>query len=288
MKKTCCKCKQEIPLDCFGNLKSSKDGHRYDCNECRKQYRAGKSDNIRQKNHAYYAANKEAILEKNKQYRDNNHDAIQMQRMEYRSREEVKEHVRQKNREYLPVKKQKIKARRSTDLNFKMSEILRSKIHKMLRNQKTSYANMIGCDLEFLKAWLEFRFDETMTWDNFGSHWQIDHILPIHGFDFTQDLDKKVCFHWTNLQPLSANENRKKSDTFIPHHFYNNIVNVNRFNKKHTQYLGYQVVSESLQWLRMELRYGNNPPYEGLLLKEAPEVGNPQPSLYVRHDKDTR
>jgi len=38
----------------------------------------------------------------------------------------------------------------------------------------------------------------------------------------------------------------------------------------------------------MELGFSNNVVYEGLLLKEAPEVGNPQPSLYVRHDKDRR
>jgi hypothetical protein len=55
------------------------------------------------------------------------------------------------------------------------------------------------------------------------------------------------------------------------------------FNKKYNQFLGYQAVNESLQWLRMELRYGKNPPHEDV---QTSEIGNPQPSSCVQHDKD--
>ena len=158
-----------------------------------------------------------------------------------------------------------------------MSEILRSKIHKLLKNQKTSYTKYIGCDIEFLKTWIEYRFDENMNWNNFGSYWQIDHILPINKFNFENEIDKYTCFHWTNLQPLSGIENRQKSDKLLLHYYFNNIVNVNRFNTKYTQYLGYQTVNESLQWLRIELRYGKNPPYDDVVTTS--EIGNPQPSL---------
>ena len=36
--KICCKCKNEKNLDCFGKLKNSPDGLRYDCKDCRKEY----------------------------------------------------------------------------------------------------------------------------------------------------------------------------------------------------------------------------------------------------------
>jgi hypothetical protein len=49
------------------------------------------------------------------------------------------------------------------------------------------------------------------------------------------------------------------------------------FNTHYTQYLGYQAVNESLQWLRIELRYGKNPPYDDVVTTS--EIGNPQPSL---------
>ena len=57
---------------------------------------------------------------------------------------------------------------------------------------------------------------------------------------------------------------------------FNNIVNIYRFNKKHTQNKGYETVNESLQWLRIELRYRKNAPYEDA---NASEIDNPQPSL---------
>ena len=49
--------------------------------------------------------------------------------------------------------------------------------------------------------------------------------------------------------------------------------------------LGYQIARESLQWLRLELRYGKNPTDKDAI---ASEIGNPQPSLYVHYDKDMR
>ena len=60
-----------------------------------------------------------------------------------------------------------------------------------------------------------------MNWDNLGKLWQIDHILPINQFDFTINIDIKICFHWTNLQPLYTTENISKSDKIYFHHYFN-------------------------------------------------------------------
>lgn len=280
MEKVCTKCNVSKNIDSFGKLNSTKDNLRYECNDCRKEYRMLVSAHIKEKNKSYYEKNKDKLLEKNKEYRNNNKQSINLQRNEYRNREEVKKHIKLKQKEYLPIRKEKIKQRRKTDINFKLSEILRSKIHKMLHNRKTTYSKYVGCDLEWLKKWLEYRFDKNMTWENFGSYWQIDHILPIHSFNFENEHEIRICFHWTNLQPLNSTENRKKSDTIHQHYFFNNIVNVNRFNSRYKQFLGYQVVNESLQWLRLKLRYGKNPTYDddkdNIL---SSEIDNPQPSL---------
>ena len=40
-------------------------------------------------------------------------------------------------------------------------------------------------------------------------------------------------------------QNIKKSDKILLHHYFNNIVNVNRFNSKYNNFLGYQTVNES-------------------------------------------
>jgi len=261
MKKCCCKCKTEREITEFGKLTNSPDGFRHDCNLCRKAYREINRNQINDKLKKYYFDNKEKLLIQNKKYREENITKINEQRKEYRNRPEIKEHVKLKNSQYLPIKKEKIKLKRRTDKNFQISEILRSKIHKILKNKSTSYQNILGCDMEFFKKWIEFRFDENMNWDNLGSYWQIDHILPINKFDFKDEKNINICFHWTNLQPLTSSENRTKTDKIQLHFFMNNIVNINRFNHKYKYFLGYQTLVETLKWLRIELRYGKNAPY---------------------------
>lgn len=97
-----------------------------------------------------------------------------------------------------------------------------------------------------------------MTWENYGKYWQIDHILPVSGFDFSNERNKFICFNWTNLQPLTSKENNFKKDKLMPHYYFNNIVNIARFNSKYKEFLGYQILNESLVWLREKLGYGKN------------------------------
>lgn len=246
----CCTCKQEKSFSEFNKSKNQPNGLHRVCKACRKIERERSKEHIKQKNKEYFAANKEAILKKNKECRLLNSDSINAQRKEYRSRPDIKKHIKQKNQEYLPIKKEKIKLKRQTDLNFKISEIYRSKYHKMIKGIETSYKTAIGCEINTLIEWLEFQFDEDMNWDNQGTYWEIDHIIPISIFDFSKNEDKRVCFNWTNLQPLSGKENRKKSDNLELHHYMNSIVNVHRFVQKHNISEGYQRLNESLIWLR--------------------------------------
>lgn len=69
----------------------------------------------------------------------------------------------------------------------------------------------MGCTVEELKKYLESKWQEGMSWDNYGFHgWHIDHIKPLASFNLT-DRDEllKAC-HYTNLQPLWCKDNMKK------------------------------------------------------------------------------
>ena len=274
--KVCYKCKRELDNYFFGKLKSSRDGYRYDCKDCRKKYNISVREHTKLKNKEYYETNKDIVLKTNKKYRENNKENISLHRKEYRNREEVKLYNKEKQKEYLETRKTNIKNRRLTDLDFKMCEVLRAKLHRGLKGYNTSYMKILGCDIDFFKKWIEYRFDNSMNWGNYGVYWHIDHILPINQFDLKNDNDIHICFHWTNLQPLYSKENQSKSDKILLHYFFNNMINIFRFNNFYKQYLGYQAVNESLQWLRSKLRYGNNSLYEG---SKMSEIDNPQPSL---------
>jgi hypothetical protein len=49
-----------------------------------------------------------------------------------------------------------------------------------------------------------------MSWANYGTAWHIDHIIPLAS---ARDIDELVALcHYSNLQPLWAEENQLKSN----------------------------------------------------------------------------
>lgn len=217
---------------------------------------------IKMKNAQHYVENKEDRDVQAKIYRESHKDEIYEQRKGYR--EKNKYRIKQKMKDYLPIRKQRIKDRRKTDLDFQLSEVLRSKIHKMIRGQETSYMDLIGLSHDHFRNWIEFQFTPEMSWENMGTYWHIDHVLPLSRFDFSQEKDKLVGFGWTNLQPLEAKENQSKSNKILLHYFFNNIVSIHRFiQNEHLDKSGYQRINESLAWVREILIYGKNPVYDG-------------------------
>ena len=57
-----------------------------------------------------------------------------------------------------------------------------------------------------------------ITFEKYGSVWQIDHCLTIASFDILDEIDIK-CFNWVNLRPMYSNKNISKGDK-IDHRLY--------------------------------------------------------------------
>lgn len=71
--------------------------------------------------------------------------------------------------------------------------------------------NMTGCSKGFFVSHIASQFEEWMTWGNYGTKWELDHIVPCNVFDLSDVSQIKACFHFTNYRPLGVTENRKKS-----------------------------------------------------------------------------
>jgi hypothetical protein len=73
----------------------------------------------------------------------------------------------------------------------------------------------LGCSLDKLKQHLENMFDEDMTWENYGRRgWHVDHIKPLAAFNLTNESELAQACHYTNLQPLWAEENLQKNSYY--------------------------------------------------------------------------
>ena len=103
--------------------------------------------------------------------------------------------------------------RLKTDINLKIRKYLQTRIWSALRGIHKSVRTMelIGCTIEQLRRHLKKQFKPGMSWSNYGK-WHVDHIIPCASFDLSKSEEQRKCFHYTNLQPLWAEENIIKSD----------------------------------------------------------------------------
>ena len=97
----------------------------------------------------------------------------------------------------------------------KMANNLRSRLAYAMRRQgrrskdrKTE--QYLGCSYEQLALHLEAQFKGKMSWSNYGTAWHIDHIIPCASFDFMDERQIAMCFHWTNMRPLWKRANIRK------------------------------------------------------------------------------
>jgi len=95
-----------------------------------------------------------------------------------------------------------------------INDRLRSLIYASIKNNThgSKWEKLLGYTLKELMNHIEDNFEENMTWENYGE-WHIDHTKPLDSFEYTGFYDKelKIAWHYTNLQPLWATKNLKKS-----------------------------------------------------------------------------
>jgi len=108
------------------------------------------------------------------------------------------------------------KKHRHNSVCYRYSNSLRRRLNKFLNNKNFSISSLVGCSNEEFRLYLEKQFAPGMTWENYGiDGWHIDHIIPLSSAKGDLDQLKKLC-HYTNLQPLWAEDNLKKSNRLIP------------------------------------------------------------------------
>lgn len=111
------------------------------------------------------------------------------------------------------VKNNKLKI--LNDPLYKIKESIRCLIKNSYRrksnNKTTKTAEILGCSVNEFKHYIEQKFQSGMTWDNYGK-WHFDHVKPVSLATTPEDL--VALNHYTNFQPLWAEDNIKKSDHY--------------------------------------------------------------------------
>jgi hypothetical protein len=106
---------------------------------------------------------------------------------------------------YYAANKQRINA----NPLLRIRKNLRLRVHKLLHGCVGKSA-LVGCTNAQLRVHLESQFIAGMTWQNYGTAWHVDHIIPLAAFDLSQAEQRTKACHYTNLQPLWARDNMRK------------------------------------------------------------------------------
>jgi hypothetical protein len=121
---------------------------------------------------------------------------------------------RRENEEYKLRYNEYRKKRRLQDTQFAIMDRLRARIRKMLKAKDgTKYdttVKLLGCSMEDFKKHLISKFYSDMSWES--KNFVLDHIIPCSWFDLSNHIHQKICFNYKNIQPLTEEDNSKKSD----------------------------------------------------------------------------
>jgi len=210
--KVCTKCNEEKDEEMF-YLRKDTGRRRNDCISClqkrNKIWVEEHSEEVAAYKRDWYEENLDDILEKAAKYRINNADAV---------KHAIALCYENNGDSYRATRKKYTTERRKTDPIFRLIGNLRHRVYLALKRsdtQKTdSTIQLAGCTIQQLKSFLEAEFEEGMTWENYGE-WHIDHIRPCASFNLEDPEEQKKCFHWTNLQPLWAQDNIRKGAKYM-------------------------------------------------------------------------
>jgi len=166
---------------------------------------------------------------------------------------ETKRKWQKKNREYL---RNKQKERIKNDPSFKTERILRCRLNAALYGncKKETSKDLIGCSWEDIHLYLNEKSLNDYQCD-------VDHIIPCHVFDFTDPNHQKACFHYTNLQKLSSDENRNCKREKLPKNF-----NVELWVEKQLEQIK-KIEDDNLGWETV-LELQKNKTFQGFIDEE--------------------
>lgn len=177
--KQCNKCGHIKELSDFYSCKTTVDRHRPECKKCRKIY-------------------------------------AQAWRKAKPNHNDIRKRWRSENRDKEKAIWDRANAKASQSIKKRLGHCMRSRMNQSLIKGAKAYRHwelLVGYTIDQLKSHLERKFTPEMTWENHGTYWHIDHIVPVAAFNYftPDDIDFKKCWSLRNLQPLESMTNFRKS-----------------------------------------------------------------------------
>jgi len=158
-----------------------------------------------------------------KEYRKNNQEKIRGYRRKYCNKnpitndadslsknDDAKEKKRQQQREkskdpeYIAARRCYFRNKYQTDMQFKLKKQFESKLNRLFTDNDVTESSkeLIGLTIPEFRSYLETKFLPGMSFENYGTEWQFQRVVPFCDFNLTDPEQAKQCNHYTNIRPL--------------------------------------------------------------------------------------
>ena len=229
--KVCTECRTPKLLDEFYIDRAKRDCHTVRCKTClsksQARYRKNNPEKAQKYHKEWYSIHKEESQKKSSAWKKANPEkrCEQVSRWRKANPEKVNK-INKKWRTANPEKAKtyarKFMAKKLSTLQGRLAHKISNAIRISLHGNKAGrhWEGLVNYTLDDLKRHLEKQFKDGMSWENYGKDgWWIDHIIPISVFNFekSEDDDFKRCWALSNLRPLWAVDNIRKSDKLDKH-----------------------------------------------------------------------
>jgi len=141
----------------------------------------------------------------NKQYRERYAASPELYRAKLKAK---RQRMGEKYRAQIKRARTKMRSTPEGMLYHRMSQSIREALRGAKRRCK--WEDLLGYSVDELKARLESKFTDGMTWEKFfGGGIHIDHVIPRMNFTYSSPNDPqfKQCWALSNLRPIWPKEN---------------------------------------------------------------------------------
>lgn len=223
--KMCRSCMQEKLASKFHAHKRRADGLNSYCKDCQnarsKAWREANIDRAKELSRSYYQKNSERVKEKSGLYYESNKESCKESRRRYASENKLSLNAAKRAREarrfeqdpngFREWNRDRTARKRSRNIKSRLSNLMRNRVVSAIRHggyqKRTRTSELLGCSWNDFIEHIQRQFSIGMSWSNYGK-WHIDHIIPLASAASEDALIK--LFHYTNLQPLWAEDNIRK------------------------------------------------------------------------------
>jgi uncharacterized protein (DUF983 family) len=173
-----------------------------------------------ERNHGKEYRRNEIGKQKSKDWLENNGERM----IELRARwfQNNKEHV---NKKYIN--------RMKNDPEFKFKKLLSRRILHCLKNKTMKTNKYLGCNSSEYNLWLCSYYNETINFENHGTVWHIDHVIPISTFNLEDNNEKLLAFNWRNTMPLLKEDNLSKNNKIDKEQIEQHLIHLTEYHKTH-------------------------------------------------------